>query len=261
MAGMRHRKAARRALSCRLMKSWRTPAVVLICGGAILTLAMGTRQGFGLFLQPMTLDHGWSRETFAFAIALQNLIWGASQPFFGMIADRKGAGRVLVTGAALYATGLVLMALSDTGWQFSLATGLFIGLAQGCTTFSIVFGVVSRIFPPERRSMALGLCSAAGSFGQFAMLPYTGSLISHFGWFDTLLILSVSAALIAPLASALVETSKAPGAVATQSVGEAVREAFGHRASCCSPPATSCAASSSRSSPCTSPPTSSTGAC
>jgi MFS family permease len=212
------------------MKNWRTPGVVLLCGGIILTLAMGTRQGFGLFLQPMTLDHGWSRETFAFAMALQNLIWGMSQPFFGMIADRKGAGRVLVTGAVLYATGLVLMAMSNTGLQFSLATGLFIGLAQGCTTFSIVFGVVSRIFPPERRSIALGLCSAAGSFGQFAMLPYTGSLISHFGWFNTLLTLSVSAALIAPLASALVETrSKGAAAAVTQSIGEAVREAFGHR--------------------------------
>src|SRR5499433_1379457 len=120
------------------MKTWRTPAVVLICGGAILTLAMGTRQGFGLFLQPMTLDHGWSRETFAFALALQNLLWGASQPFVGMIADRWGAGRVLVAGALLYALGLACMALSDTGLQFSLATGIILGLAQGCTTFSIV---------------------------------------------------------------------------------------------------------------------------
>ena len=210
------------------MKNWRTPTVVLVCGGIILTLAMGTRQGFGLFLQPMTLDHGWSRETFAFALALQNLIWGASQPFFGMIADRKGAGRVLAVGAALYAAGLVLMAMANTGLQFSLATGLFVGLAQGCTTFSIVFGVVSRIFPPERRSMALGLCSAAGSFGQFAMLPYTGTLIATFGWFDTLLILSVSAALIAPLASALVEKREGAGGAHAQSVGEAVREAFGH---------------------------------
>ena len=211
------------------MNNWRTPGVVLLCGGIILTLAMGTRQGFGLFLQPMTFDHGWSRETFAFALALQNLIWGASQPFFGMIADRKGAGRVLVVGAALYATGLVLMALSDTGWQFGLATGLFIGLAQGCTTFSIVFGVVSRVFPPERRSMALGLCSAAGSFGQFAMLPYTGTLISEFGWFNALLVLSVSAALIAPLASALVEKRGRDAGAPAQSVGEAVREAFGHK--------------------------------
>ena len=211
-------------------KDWRTPGVVLLCGGIILTLAMGTRQGFGLFLQPMTFDLGWSRETFAFAMALQNLIWGASQPFFGMIADRKGAGRVLVAGAALYATGLVLMAMSTTGWQFSLATGLFIGLAQGCTTFSIVFGVVSRIFPPERRSMALGLSSAAGSFGQFAMLPYTGTLISEFGWFNALLILAVSAVLIAPLASALVEKrGRDAGGAPAQSVGEAVREAFGHK--------------------------------
>jgi len=211
-------------------RNWRTPGVVLLCGGVILTIAMGTRQGFGLFLQPMTLDHGWSRETFAFAMALQNLLWGASQPFFGMIADRKGAGRVLVAGAALYATGLVLMAMSNTGWQFSLATGLFIGLAQGCTTFSIVFGVVSRVFPPERRSMALGLSSAAGSFGQFAMLPYTQTLISNFGWFDALLTLAVSAALIAPLASALVEKGgRDAGGAQAQSVGEAVREAFGHR--------------------------------
>ena len=210
--------------------NWRTPGIVLLCGGAILTLAMGTRQGFGLFLQPMTFDLGWSRETFAFALALQNLIWGASQPFFGMIADRKGAGWVLASGAALYATGLVLMAMSTTGWQFSLATGLFVGLAQGCTTFSIVFGVVSRIFPPERRSMALGLSSAAGSFGQFAMLPYTGTLISQFGWFNALLVLAVSAALIAPLASALVEKrgEGAAGAI-TQSVAEAVREAFAHK--------------------------------
>jgi len=210
--------------------NWRTPGIVLLCGGAILTLAMGTRQGFGLFLQPMTFDLGWSRETFAFALALQNLIWGASQPFFGMIADRKGAAWVLVAGAVLYAIGLVLMAMSTTGWQFSLATGLFVGLAQGCTTFSIVFGVVSRIFPPERRSMALGLSSAAGSFGQFAMLPYTGTLISQFGWFNALLILAVSAALIAPLATALVEKrgEDAAGAL-TQSVAEAVREAFAHR--------------------------------
>ena len=210
--------------------NWRTPGVVLLCGGVILTLSMGTRQGFGLFLQPMTFDLGWSRETFAFALALQNLIWGASQPFFGMIADRKGAGWVLVAGAVLYATGLVLMAMSTTGWQFSLATGLFVGLAQGCTTFSIVFGVVSRIFPPERRSMALGLSSAAGSFGQFAMLPYTGTLISQFGWFNALLILAVTAALIAPLASALVEKhGKDDAGALTQSVAEAVREAFAHK--------------------------------
>jgi MFS family permease len=211
-------------------QDWRSPGMVLLCGGIILTLAMGTRQGFGLFLQPMTLAHGWSRETFAFALALQNLVWGASQPFLGMIADRKGAGRVLLAGAACYSIGLVLMAMAATGGQFALATGLFVGLAQGCTTFSIVFGVVSRAVPPERRSMALGLASAAGSFGQFAMLPYTQTLITQVGWFNALLTLAVTAALIAPLATALVEKRGGPGGGApAQSIREAVREAFGHK--------------------------------
>ncbi|MGC2519486.1 MAG: MFS transporter [Burkholderiales bacterium] len=213
------------------MKSgnWRTPTLMLVCGGIILTLSMGTRGGFGLFLRPMTFDLGWSRETFAFALALQNLIWGASQPFLGMIADRKGAGRVLLVGGALYAVGLVLMANSTTGWQFSLATGVLLGIAQGCTTFSIIFGVLTRAFPPERRSMVLGMASAAGSFGQFAMLPYAQALISNFGWFNALLVLAVTTALIAPLATALVERREGPGGAPAQSIGEALREAFAHK--------------------------------
>jgi MFS family permease len=211
-------------------RNWRTPAIALLCGGIILTLSMGTRQGFGLFLKPMTLDHGWSRETFAFALALQNLLWGASQPFVGMIADRMGAGRVLVVGAVLYAGGLVLMAMSDTGLQFSLASGVVLGLAQGCTTFSIVFGVIGRAFPPEKRSMALGLSSAAGSFGQFAMVPYSQTLITHLGWFNALLTLAVTILLIAPLASALVERRPGSvGGVPAQGIGDAVREAFTHK--------------------------------
>jgi MFS family permease len=214
------------------MKSgnWRTPALMLVCGGIILTLSMGTRAGFGLFLKPMTFDLGWSRETFAFALALQNLIWGASQPFLGMIADRKGAGRVLLVGGVLYAVGLVLMANSTTGWQFSLATGVLLGIAQGCTTFSIIFGVLTRAFPPERRSMVLGTASAAGSFGQFAMLPYAQALISNFGWFNALLVLAVTTALIAPLATMLVERREgAGGGAPAQSIGEAMREAFAHK--------------------------------
>lgn len=211
-------------------RNWRTPAIALLCGGIILTLSMGTRQGFGLFLKPMTLDHGWSRETFAFALALQNLLWGASQPFVGMIADRMGAGRVLVVGALLYAGGLVLMAMSDTGLQFSLATGVVLGLAQGCTTFSIVFGVIGRAFPPEKRSMALGLSSAAGSFGQFAMVPYSQTLITHLGWFNALLTLAGTILLIAPLASALVERrGGSAGGAPAQGIVDAVREAFTHK--------------------------------
>jgi len=210
--------------------NWRTPALMLVCGGIILTLSMGTRSGFGLFLKPMTFDLGWSRETFAFALALQNLIWGASQPILGMIADRKGAGRVLLVGGVLYAAGLVLMANSTTGWQFSLATGVLLGIAQGCTTFSIIFGVLTRAFPPERRSVVLGTASAAGSFGQFAMLPYAQALISNFGWFNALLVLAVTTALIAPLATMLVERREGSGGGApAQSIGEALREAFAHK--------------------------------
>jgi MFS family permease len=210
---------------------WRTPALVLLCGGIVLTLSTGTRAGFGLFLRPMTFDLGWSRETFAFALALQNLMWGVFQPFVGMIADRKGAGRVLVAGAVLYGAGLTLMAYSTTGTQFALATGLLVGLAQACASFSIVFGVLGRAFPAERRSMALGIASAAGSFGQFVMPPYSQALISHFGWFNALLVLAVTTALIAPLSSALIERRGDPvgGGAPKQTIAEALREAFAHR--------------------------------
>ena len=211
-------------------KDWRTPAIILLCGGMILTLSTGTRAGFGLFLKPMTFDLGWGRETFAFALALQNLLWGVFQPFVGMIADRKGAGRVLLAGAGLYALGLAMMAHSTTGLQFALATGLLVGLAQACASFSIVFGVLGRVFPPERRSMALGIASAAGSFGQFAMPPYSQALISGLGWFNALLVLAATTALIAPLSSALIERRTPGGAAApSQTIGEALREAFAHK--------------------------------
>jgi MFS family permease len=130
-----------------LPRSWRTPTVIVACGGLMLTLSIGLRHGFGLFLPPMTLEHGWGRETFAFALALQNLLWGIMQPVSGMIADRYGAGRVLVAGAVLYVAGLVLMALSQTGLGLALSAGVLIGIGLSGTTFSIVFGVIGRTFP------------------------------------------------------------------------------------------------------------------
>lgn len=211
-------------------RDWRTPVVVLVCGGLLLSLGMGVRHGFGLFLQPMTMDLGWGRETFAFALALQNLLWGAAQPITGMIADRYGAGRVLVAGTALYVAGLIFMALSQTALDLSLSAGLLIGLGLSGTTFSIVFGVVGRAFPKEKRSMALGIVAAAGSFGQFAMLPLEQTLISGFGWFHALLIIAGIAALMAPLSVALVERRAAPADNAQrQSTMEAIKEALGHR--------------------------------
>jgi predicted MFS family arabinose efflux permease len=208
--------------------NWRTPLVVLICGGIILTLSLGTRHTFGLYLPPMTLDLGWSRQTFAIAIAIQNLIYGAATPFAGMIADRFGAARVLVGGTLLYALGMVLMALTETGWDFSVSAGLIVGVGLSCSGFSIVFGVVGRAFPPEKRTTALGIAGAAGSFGQFLMLPYGQTLINHIGWSNALLILAATVLLIMPLSAALVEDRKAQAETHRQSIPEALREAFGH---------------------------------
>ncbi|MGE5522278.1 MAG: MFS transporter [Rhodospirillaceae bacterium] len=211
-------------------KTWRTPAMVLACGGLALTVALGIRHNFGLYLQPMTLDLGIGREAFSFAIAVQNLIYGLSQPFTGMIADKFGAARVLIGGAVLYALGLALMSVSSTSWALDLSAGLLIGIALGCTGFSIVYGAIGRAFPAEKRTAALGIAGAAGSFGQFVMLPYGQVLISQVGWQNALLILALTVLLIVPLSSALVEDKKKQAQeFHRQSIGEALREAFGHR--------------------------------
>jgi MFS family permease len=209
--------------------NWRTPTLILVCGGIIMTLAMGARHGFGLFLQPMSSAHGWGRETFAFALALQNLVWGAAQPFSGMIADRYGAGRVLFGGSVLYVVGLVWMAYAATGTELAISSGVMIGLGLSGTTFSIVYGVLGRTFPPERRSQVLGIAGAAGSFGQFAMLPGTQALITGIGWMETLLILGAVAALMAPLSAVLVEAPRTAANRPTQRIAEAIREAAAQR--------------------------------
>ncbi|HSW82558.1 MAG TPA: MFS transporter [Usitatibacter sp.] len=208
------------------MKSTRT---VLVCGALILMLAMGVRQTMGLFLPPMTLANGWTRDEFAFAIALQNLLWGAFVPFTGAIADRFGAGRVLVASALTYVVGLVLMAFSGTPLLFDLSGGLLVGLALSGTTFGVVMGVVAKVVSPEKRSVALGIVGAGGSFGQFAMVPYGQGLISGLGWFPALITLAVTVALIVPLAAGLAgkQTSAAHGA--HQSASEAFGEAIGQR--------------------------------
>ena len=191
-------------------------------------LSLGTRHGFGLFLQPMTLDLGWNRETFAFAIALQNLVWGCAQPFAGMIADKFGAARVVIAGGVFYALGLLLMAYSTSGLMFDLSAGILVGLGLSGSGFGVVMGVVGRAVPPEKRSVALGLVGAAGSFGQFAMLPYQQGLLSHFGWINALLLLAVSSLLIVPLASALAGNNRAAH-TSDQSLSAALHEAATHK--------------------------------
>ncbi len=206
------------------MTAWRASRWVLI--GAALILAL--RHGFGLFLPPMSAEFGWGRETFAFAIALQNLLWGLSQPFAGALADRFGAARVMVVGGILYALGLVLMASADSLWSLSLSAGLLIGLGLSGTTFSVVLGVVGRAVPAEKRSMAMGIAAAAGSFGQFAMLPGTLGLISWLGWSVALIALGALAALIVPLV-AMLKDKPLPVLGHEQTLGAALREAAAHK--------------------------------
>ncbi len=208
---------------------WRTPTVVLVCGGLILTLAMGIRHGFGLFLQPISSDMGWGRETFALALAVQNLVWGATQPFAGMVADRFGSAKVMLGGCLLYVLGLVMMANATAPWLFVLTSGVLIGAGLSGVTFSVVAGVLGRKFPPEKRSMALGISAAAGSFGQFAVLPLTQWLLSNVGWHGALLALAGVALLIVPLTAAMVERHETHVHAFRQSAGEAMGEALGHR--------------------------------
>jgi len=201
---------------------------VLACGAAIVTLSMGIRHGFGLWLQPITQAQGWTRETFAFAIAIQNLSWGIFGIFAGMVADRFGAFRVVACGAVLYALGLVGMALSPTGLLFTLTAGVLIGAAQAGTTYAVIYGVIGRNISADRRSWAMGVAAAAGSFGQFLMVPTEGFLISTLGWKTALLVLGGAVLLIMPLALGLRESALAGGNLARreQTIGQALREAF-----------------------------------
>ena len=202
---------------------------VLACGAAIVTLSMGIRHGFGLWLLPITQEMGWTRQSFALAIAIQNLSWGVIGIFAGMAADRFGAFRVLMAGSVLYGLGLAGMALSPTPGLFALTAGVLIGAAQAGTTYAVIYGVLGRQIAPERRSWAMGVAAAAGSFGQFLMVPVEGWLIAGFGWQQALLALSMAVLLIVPLAFGLREPGFKGSAppkrdqTITQALGEAFR--------------------------------------
>jgi len=182
--------------------SWtRTAIIAIACGALIVTLSMGVRQSFGMFLQPIGRDFGIGREYFGFAIAVQNLLFGLAQPFVGAIADRYGVRRVLVVGTLIYAAGLALAAFVVTPGGIMASLGVLVGLGLSGTTFVVVLTGVARLVPPEQRSLAFGLVTAGGSFGQFAVVPMSQALIAAWGWRSAMIGLGVL--MLATLAAAV----------------------------------------------------------
>lgn len=199
---------------------------ILIASSIILTMTMGVRHGFGFWLQPISMEHGWTREPFSLAAAWQNLIWGIAGPVAGMIADRFGTVRVVLTGLACYIGGLLCMALVSDPALYVITVGILLGLAMACTGFGAVAGIIGRSVPATQRSWAFGMSSAASSLGQFALMPLEQYLIHTHGWQIALFILTALLLLmVAPLAPILREPLPDHGA-SGQSVSEAIRQAF-----------------------------------
>lgn len=201
---------------------------VMLAAALVLGLNMGLRQTFGLYLEPVTRDLSISHSSFSLAIALQNLLWGAMTPLFAAFADRWGSGRVIAAGGILYCAGLAVMAMVQTPLGLYTGAGVLVGMAVSASGFPLVLSAVARFAPPEKRGSWLGLATAGGSLGQFALLPGTQALIGHWGWVTSLLILAVAAAFMVPLASPLRGRPEA-GTGNTQTLGEALREAGGER--------------------------------
>ncbi|WP_426440937.1 MFS transporter [Bradyrhizobium genosp. P] len=212
--------------------TWRTPLVIIVCGCAIALLSFGPRSSLGFFVQPMSREFAWGRDVFGLAIAFQNLLWGLGQPIAGAIADRFGLLRVMFVGALLYAAGLLLMRYATTPLSLDISAGVLIGFGLSGSSFNLVLAAFSKLLPPERRGIALGAGTAAGSFGQFLFVPFGVAMIDNFGWQTALVVFSALMLLILPLSLALAtpraETTSVPVAD-QQSFKTALAEAFGHR--------------------------------
>jgi MFS family permease len=210
---------------------WREPVAVVVAGGVVMGLSLGVRYVQGLFQLPVVADRGWTRETFAFAMAIQNLAWGVAQPFTGMVADRFGSARVIAAGLVLYALGLAGMAWAATPAAFTWTAGVCIGIALSCTAFGTVYGALNRLLAPERRSWAMGLAGALGGFGQFALVPLVQGLIGARGWAVALIALALACLALLPLAWPLREPAPATVEPSESAPGliDALREAFAHR--------------------------------
>jgi MFS family permease len=212
---------------------WRTPLVILICGCLVSALGFGPRSTLGFFLTPLSFAHGWGRDIFGLALALQMLLWGVGQPFAGALADRFGPFLVLSAGALLYTAGLILMAYSTTPGMLYLTAGVLVGFGLAGSSFTIVLGAFGKLMPPEWRSISFGAGTAAGSFGQFFFSPVAIGLIDNIGWQETLVAFAAIVLLIIPVAWALTPPQTAAKPVAAivqpQSLKQSLIEACGHR--------------------------------
>ncbi|MBX3553254.1 MAG: MFS transporter [Pseudolabrys sp.] len=213
--------------------SWRTPAVVILCGCLVAMIGFGPRSALGLFLTPMSQANNWSREVFALALAIQNLLWGAGQPFAGALADKYGTNYVLMVGSVLYAAGIALMHYSTTPLLLDITAGVLIGFGLSCCSFAIVIGAFAKLLPERSRPMAFGLGTAAGSFGQFLFSPFGVAVMDAYGWQSALMTFAAVLLLIIPLSTALATPRKLGSAAVDplpkQSAIQALIEACGHR--------------------------------
>ena len=208
----------------------RAPWVVIVAGCLIAAIGFGARSSLGLFLEPMTLDRGWSRETFGLALALQNLFWGLGLPLAGALTDRYGASRVIVLGAIIYAVGLHFMGVVESSSMLYLSAGLLSGLGIAFSAFSLALAAMVKVVGPEKRTIILGRGTAAGSFGQVLFSPLAQNFIDSIGWSKTLTILALIVMAMLPLALMLPSVSSAESKQAVdQTLREAVSEAFAHR--------------------------------
>jgi MFS family permease len=212
------------------LRTWRTPIVILLCGCLIAAFSFGPRSALGFFLTPISFAHGWGREVFSLALAIQMVVWGAAQPLAGGIADRFGVAPVLCTGTLVYAAGFAIMAYAATPAMLYISAGLLIGFALAGCSFTLVIAAFAKLLPIQWRSFAFGTGTAAGSFGQFLFSPLAVGLIDVFDWQVTLLVFGGIILLILPMAPALA-TKDAGGmaGLARQSVKQALSEAFRHR--------------------------------
>ncbi|MEX0923007.1 MAG: MFS transporter [Rhodovibrionaceae bacterium] len=207
----------------------RTWILILLSGSILITINMGLRQSFGLFLPPISEQLGTGRELFALAIAIQNLAWGASSPFFGALADRFGARYIASLGGFIYVLGMLAMGLAISS-ETILVGQFLVGIGLGGAGFSVVLGAVGQAAPPEKRSFALGIVTAGGSFGQFAFVPIASFFLDSFGVMTAMLCLAAIASTMIGLAFGLRPPEEGSGGrMMAQTLRAALSEATTHR--------------------------------